>query len=95
MATYLIIDTQNLFMRVRHGVRAPDTDQQFGMALHIIFNSIKMVWNQFEGSHTVFCLEGRSWRKDVYEPYKANRKAAAVKRHLKRSSPRPARPAKV
>jgi len=80
MATYLIIDTQNLFMRVRHGVRAPDTDQQFGMALHTIFNSIKMVWNQFEGSHTVFCLEGRSWRKDVYEPYKANRKAAAIKR---------------
>lgn len=23
--------------------------------------------------HVVFCLEGRSWRKDVYEPYKKNR----------------------
>jgi hypothetical protein len=80
MATYLIIDTHNLFMRVRHGVRAPDTDQQLGMALHIIFNSIKMVWNQFDGSHTVFCLEGRSWRKDIYPPYKANRKVAASKR---------------
>lgn len=80
MATYLIIDTQNLFMRVRHGVRAPDTEQQLALALHIILSSIKKVWNQFDGTHTVFCLEGRSWRKDVYAPYKANRKAAAIKR---------------
>jgi len=80
MATYIVIDTQNLFMRVRHGIRAPDIDQQIGMALHIIFNSIKKVWNDFSGSHTVFCLEGRSWRKDFYVPYKANRRIAASKR---------------
>jgi len=78
--TYIVIDTQNLFMRVRHGVRAPDTDQQLALALHIILTSIKKVWNQFDGSHTVFCLEGRSWRKNIYAPYKANRKAAAIKR---------------
>mgnify|MGYP000650337352 FL=1 len=80
MATYIVIDTQNLFMRVRHGIRAPDIDQQIGMALHIIFNSVKKVWNEFNGTHTVFCLEGRSWRKDFYPPYKANRKVAAAKR---------------
>jgi len=80
MATYIIIDNQNLFMRIRHGVRAPDTEQQLSLALHIILTSIKKVWNQFDGSHTVFCLEGRSWRKNVYAPYKANRKAAAVSR---------------
>ena len=80
MVTYLIIDTQNLFMRVRHGIRAPSTDLQLGMALHIIFNSIKKVWTEFNGSHTVFCLEGRSWRKDMYAPYKANRKVAAAQR---------------
>jgi hypothetical protein len=80
MATYLIIDTQNLFMRIRHGIRAPDIDQQLGMAMHIIFNSIRKVWQDFNGSHTVFCLEGRSWRKDFYSPYKANRKVAAAQR---------------
>lgn len=80
MATYLVIDTQNLFMRVRHGIRAPDIDQQIGLALHIILTSIKKVWNDFNGSHTVFCLEGRSWRKDIYPQYKANRKVAALKR---------------
>jgi len=78
--TYIIIDTQNLFMRVRHGVKAPDTEQQLALALHIIFSSIKKVWNQFDAAHTVFCLEGRSWRKNVYAPYKANRKVAANKR---------------
>jgi 5'-3' exonuclease len=78
--TYIVIDTQNLFMRVRHGIRAPDAEQQLALALHIIFNSIKKVWNQFDAAHTVFCLEGRSWRKDLYTPYKANRKVAAIKR---------------
>ena len=80
MSTYLIIDTQNLFMRIRHGITQGDTDIKFGMALHIIFNSIKKVWNQFDGNHTVFCLEGRSWRKNIYPAYKANRKVAASKR---------------
>lgn len=80
MATYLLIDTQNLFMRVRHGVRAPDTEQQLALALHIILTSIKKVWNQFDGNHTVFCMEGRSWRKSVYPVYKANRKAIANQR---------------
>jgi hypothetical protein len=77
MATYLLIDTQNLFLRVRFGLRAPDLETQIGLALHTIFTSIKKVWQQFDGTHTVFCLEGRSWRKDMYVPYKANRKVAA------------------
>jgi 5'-3' exonuclease len=46
------------------------------MAFHITLNSIKKAWQQFEGSHVVFCLEGRSWRKDYYEPYKRNRSDA-------------------
>lgn len=77
MATYILIDTQNLFLRVRFGVRAPDLETQIGLALHTIFTSIKKVWAQFDAEHTVFCLEGRSWRKDIYPPYKANRKVTA------------------
>ena len=82
MTTYILIDTQNLFMRVRHGVRAPDIDSQLGIALHIIFQSIKKVWNQYDTGdrHVVFALEGRSWRKDVYAPYKANRRVTAAAR---------------
>jgi 5'-3' exonuclease len=34
------------------------------------------VARRFEADHVVFALEGRSWRKDVYKPYKANRAVA-------------------
>ena len=70
--TYIIVDTANTFFRSRHVVRG-DTDLKLGMALHIMFNSIKKAWQDFNGSHVIFCLEGRSWRKDFYEPYKRNR----------------------
>jgi len=43
------------------------------MAIHITLNSIKKAWNDFDGTHVIFCLEGRSWRKDHYAPYKRNR----------------------
>jgi 5'-3' exonuclease len=46
------------------------------MALHITFNSVKKAWQDFSGTHVVFCLEGRSWRKDYYTPYKRNRQDA-------------------
>lgn len=80
MSTYVIVDTSNLAMRVRFGTRAPDFDTTIGLAIHIIFNSIRMVWNQFKADHTVFALEGRSWRKDYYKPYKANRRELAAAR---------------
>jgi len=44
------------------------------MALHITLNSIKKAWTDFNADHVVFNLEGRSWRKDFYAPYKRNRK---------------------
>jgi 5'-3' exonuclease len=51
-----------------------DIDTKLGMALHITLSSIKKAWLDFNADHVVFCLEGRSWRKDFYEPYKRNRK---------------------
>ena len=73
--TYILVDTANTFFRARHVIRG-DADTKLGMAFHITLNSIKKAWQDFEGSHVVFCLEGRSWRKDYYEPYKRNRKDA-------------------
>jgi len=72
MATYILVDTANTFFRARHVVRG-DLDTKVGMALHITLNSIKKAWQDFKGDHVVFCLEGRSWRKDFYQPYKRNR----------------------
>ena len=70
--TYVLVDTANVFFRARHVIKG-DADIKLGMAFHITLNSIRKAWQQFNGSHVVFCLEGRSWRKDYYEPYKRNR----------------------
>ena len=75
MATYVLVDTANTFFRARHVING-DADIKLGMAFHITLNSIKKAWQDFEGTHVVFCLEGRSWRKDYYEPYKRNRQVA-------------------
>mgnify|MGYP001418275390 FL=1 len=72
MATYILVDTANTFFRARHVVRG-DLDTKIGMALHISLSGVKKAWADFDGDHVVFCLEGRSWRKDFYEPYKRNR----------------------
>jgi 5'-3' exonuclease len=70
--TYILVDTANTFFRARHVIQG-NAEIKLGMAFHITFNSIKKAWQDFGGAHVVFCLEGRSWRKDFYAPYKANR----------------------
>jgi 5'-3' exonuclease len=70
--TYILVDTANTFFRARHVING-DADIKLGMAFHITLNSIRKAWQQFNGTHVIFCLEGRSWRKDYYEPYKRNR----------------------
>lgn len=71
--THILVDTANTFFRARHVFRG-DTSEKIGMAIHITMNSIKKAWADFDGSHLIFCLEGRSWRKDHYAQYKRNRK---------------------
>ena len=73
--TYILVDTANTFFRARHVIRG-DADIKLGMAFHITLNSVRKAWRDFDGSHVIFCLEGRSWRKDYYEPYKRNRSDA-------------------
>ena len=74
---YLLIDTANMFFRARHSAhRASDTWTKLGFALHLTMMSINKVARKFGADHIVFALEGRSWRKDAYNPYKANRAVA-------------------
>ena len=72
---YILVDTANTFFRARHIIRG-NLNEKIGMALHVTFNSIRKAWNDFDADHVVFCLEGRSWRKDFYAPYKRNRSDA-------------------
>jgi 5'-3' exonuclease len=74
---YLLIDTANTFFRARHSAfRAADAEEKVGYALHITLSSINRMCRRFPVDHVVFALEGRSWRKDVYPPYKRNRAVA-------------------
>lgn len=66
-----------MFFRARHmAARGADDWTKLGMSVHTVIASANKVARDFEGDHVVFCLEGRSWRKDFYQPYKRNRKEA-------------------
>jgi 5'-3' exonuclease len=71
---YALVDTANTFFRARYvASRNADAWQKLGMALHLSLASVNQVVRKHGINHVVFCLEGRSWRKDFYKPYKANR----------------------
>ena len=75
MHTYILTDGHNLFHRqVNMTNPALGIDSMIGIALHMILNSMKKEYNKWGGTHTVFFLEGRSWRKRIYPDYKAHRK---------------------
>jgi hypothetical protein len=77
MTKYIIIDTANSYFRARHTVnRQSDIGERLGFAIHTTLASVQKVWRDQAADHAVFCLEGRSWRKDYYKPYKANRSEA-------------------
>jgi 5'-3' exonuclease len=73
--TYILVDTANTFFRARHITRG-DLNDKVGMSIHVILNSVRKAWKDFNGHHVVFALEGRSWRKDHYAPYKRQRSEA-------------------
>lgn len=74
MSRYAIVDVANLVYRARHVVRG-DAFEQSGMALHIIFNSLKKLYKEHQCTHVVLCLEGGgSWRFKAYPAYKSKRR---------------------
>lgn len=48
------------------------------MALHLTLASVNQAVKKYGIDHVVFCLEGRSFRKDLYAPYKKNRVVDAM-----------------
>lgn len=69
---FAIFDAANLFNRAHH-VCSGDAFTKAGMALHIVFNSLRKVYREHEIDHIVIAGEGRSWRYDYYPQYKAKR----------------------
>lgn len=80
MRTYILIDAFNTAFRAKHVVHRGTLDEKIGLAFHIIFNSVNKIWKLSHADHAVFCFEGRSWRKDIYTGYKANRQVLQAKK---------------
>ena len=76
--TYILVDTANTFFRARHVIRG-SLEDKVGMSLATVLGSVRKAWKDFKGDHVIFCLEGRSWRKDYYAPYKRQRSDARAK----------------
>lgn len=71
---YLLVDLANTFFRARHSAhRGADAWDRVGFAVHVTLSSINKAYRDQKADHVVICLEGRSWRKDFYQPYKFNR----------------------
>ena len=73
--TYILVDTANTFFRARHVMRG-SLEDKVGLSIHTVLSSIRKAWRDFNGDHVIICLEGRSWRKDFYAPYKRQRSEA-------------------
>lgn len=80
--TYIIIDLANIFFRNRHVARG-EVDDLIGICIQGTLAGIRKAWREFKGTHVVIALEGRSWRKDYYAPYKRNRSDARAKHTVK------------
>lgn len=77
MKRYLLVDTMNLFFRAIHVAHKHSTvDERVAMSIHITLMSMSKAFRLHKADHVVVCLDGRSWRKDVYPPYKRNRAVA-------------------
>jgi 5'-3' exonuclease len=71
---YALIDAANTFFRARHvASRNSDPEEKAAFALHLTLASINQAVRLYGIDHVVVMLEGRSFRKDLYEPYKRNR----------------------
>lgn len=71
---YLLVDGMNLFFRAVHvSTRGSDLEEKVAYAVHVTLQSISAASRDQKADHVVLCLEGKSWRKEVYKPYKANR----------------------
>ena len=71
---YALIDTANTFFRARHiASRNSTVEEKVAMALHLTLASTNQIVKRFKIDHVAFCLEGRSFRKNLYAPYKRNR----------------------
>lgn len=73
---YILVDSLNTFMRAKYvASKSSSLEENIAFSVHLMLSSVGKCWREFQADHIVFCTEGRSWRKSLYQPYKANRAA--------------------
>lgn len=84
MRTYILVDFANMFFRAKHHAgKGATLDEKIGLSIHILLNSVRTVWQNVDGDHCVFAIEGGSWRKAIYPEYKKNRLVQKMKKTQK------------
>jgi len=79
MNKYLLIDLSNAYARAKFATNKQTTmEDMLGFCLHTSFGIMAKPWQQQKCNHIIVFLEGRSWRKDFYSPYKKNREVAKM-----------------
>jgi 5'-3' exonuclease len=68
-----VVDLSNLFQRARYGATA-DPDTKAGLAILIIFRSLRKLYRDLRVDHMVFAVDRGSWRPSIYPAYKARRR---------------------
>lgn len=87
---FCIIDISNLVHRAKHSVGRSAAknpydpfgeaivdskdDQRVGLILTTVFAGMIAAYQKFDADHVVATFDTRSWRRDFYEDYKANRR---------------------
>ena len=74
MMRFAVVDLSNLFHRVRHGLFLAEPDAKTGMALLVVFRSLRKLYREFDVDHIVFAVDHGSWRYASYPAYKSRRK---------------------
>jgi len=72
MSKFALVDLSNLFHRARYGAMA-DPDSKAGLAMLIIFRSLRKLYRELQVDHMVFAVDRGSWRYAVYPAYKSRR----------------------
>lgn len=70
---YGVVDLSNLYHRARHGAMT-DPETKVGLALLIVFRSLRKIHREFKIDHMVFAIDHGSWRYQSYPAYKSRRK---------------------
>ena len=70
---YIIVDISNLIYRSLYGLKANSVEEGAASCFFMALANMKNAWRIFDPDHIVIAFDGKSWRKDFYPEYKANR----------------------